>query len=167
MPDKNIPQKSFGISFFPPVVLALIAGTMTWWAFDFGDTARRLPILIGSGTLALIVLDFLSRFENATGRFLRAAIGADFSDPEMQHAPRWRAEVIQVSYLALILGGIVIFGFLATVPSCIFLYMLLQGKQSVLQSALVAIGVLVLIGTLFEFILDYNLYRGLLFDSND
>lgn len=167
MPDENIPPKSNGTSFFPPVVLALIAGTMTWWALDFGDTARRLPILIGSGTLALIVLDFLSRFENATGRFLRAAIGADFSDPEMQHTPRWQAEVTQVAYLALILSGIVIFGFLAAVPSCIFLYMLLQGKQSVLRSALVSIGVLVLIATLFEVILDYDLYRGVLFDSND
>lgn len=134
---------------------------------DFGDTARQLPILIGSGTLALIVIDFLSRFQNSAGRFLRAAIGADFSDPEMQHSPRWQAEIIQIACLALFLSGIVIFGFLAAVPSFIFFYMLVLGKQSILRSALVSIGIVVLIATLFEVILDYDLYRGLLFDSNN
>ncbi|NNC77399.1 MAG: hypothetical protein HKN77_05500 [Woeseiaceae bacterium] len=167
MSDENIPLKSNGTSFIPPIVLAVIAAAMISGALDFGTTARRLPLLIGSATLALIVIDFLSRFENSVGRFLRAAIGADFRDPEMQHTPRWQAEITQVSCLALVLGGIVIFGFLAAIPSFIFFYMLVQGKQSILRSALVSTGIVVLIAMLFEIILDYDLYRGVLFDSND
>ena len=167
MSDENVPQKSRGISFIPPIVLAAIAAAMISWALDFGTTARRLPLLIGSVTFALIVIDFLSRFENSVGRFLRTAVGADFRDPEMPHTPRWQAELIQLSYLALVLGGIFIFGFLAAIPSFIFFYTLLQGKQSILRSALVSIGIVVLIAILFKMMLDYDLYRGALFDSND
>ncbi|NNC77322.1 MAG: hypothetical protein HKN77_05115 [Woeseiaceae bacterium] len=166
MPRDNKQLNSDGSSVYPPIVLAFIAVAITYGALDFGETARRLPLLIGSVTLALIVIDFFSRFENRAGRSIRAAIGADFNNPEMQNTPHWRAEVTQIAWLMLFLAGIIVFGYLAAMPVFTFFYLFFQGRLSVLHSALISVGAALLIAAIFEVILDFELYRGLLFDSN-
>jgi hypothetical protein len=151
-------------SIYPPILLLIVAGLFIYSTYDYGETARRLPLLIGTGTLVLIVLDFLSRFHSRVGALIRLALGAGFQDPEMKHDPRWRSEIMQVFWVAFCVISILLVGILPTVPTFIFLYMLIQGKQTFVFSLMVSVLVILIVVLVFEIFLDYDLYRGILFN---
>ena len=62
--------------------------------------------------------------------------------------------------------AIYVFGFLATTPVYIFLYMFLHGRKSVRISALSAIITTAAIWITFEYLFHYPLYPGLIFGGN-
>lgn len=149
-------------SVFPPILLIVLGASLVYAALGYGETGRQLPVLVGAITVALAMLDLVSRLPGFAGGWLRRALGAGFRDREMKHAPALGAELIQLGWLAGCVGTIVLIGFLAAVPLFILLYAWLQGRQPLLASALTAIAVALLIGLVFELLLDYQLYRGLL-----
>jgi hypothetical protein len=152
---------------YPPVLLLIASALLIYRASGYGETARQLPVLVASGTLVLVVLDILSRLGGKVGGLIRSALGAGFHDREMTTEPRWQSELTQLAWVGGSVTSIMLIGILPTVPAFIFMYMLIQGRQDVLSSAIVSLLVLFLVGVLFEFILDYELYKGLIFDRHD
>ena len=144
----------------------IAAGLFVLWTFDYGVTARRLPLLIGTSTCLLIVLDLLSRFRGNAGALIRLSLGAGFQDREMKHDPDWRSEVMQFIWVTSCVCGMALIGILPTIPLFIFLYMLLQGKQKIVFSLITSIVIVSVIVLVFEVLLDYDLYRGLLFNQD-
>lgn len=150
-------------SVFPPLLLIVLGVLLVYSALGYGETGRQLPLLVGGITVVLAVLDFVTRLPSFAGGWLRRALGAGFRDREMKHAPRLADEIVQAAWLAGCVGAIVLVGLLAAVPLFIFLYTWLRGRQPVFASALTAIAVALLTGVVFEVLLDYQLYRGLMF----
>jgi len=153
-------------SVYPPVLLLLAVSTFIYWAYGYGEAARQLPVLVGTGTLALIFLDILSRLHGRVGIAIRSALGADFQDREMTRDPRWQSEIIQFVWLMACVASVALIGILPTVPIFIFLYMVIQGRLGFVFSVIVSLLALLLVGLLFEVLLDYELYRGMLFDRD-
>jgi hypothetical protein len=154
-------------SVFPPILLIVFGALLVHAALGYGETGRQLPVLIGTITVLLALLDLVSRLPGLAGGWLRRALGAGFRDREMKHAPKLVAEITQFAWLAACVAAIVLIGFLAAVPLFIFMYTWLQGRQPLLASAVTAIAVVLLTGLVFEVLLDYELYRGLLFGGRD
>ncbi|MDH3532886.1 MAG: tripartite tricarboxylate transporter TctB family protein [Gammaproteobacteria bacterium] len=152
-------------SIYPPLALLIVVGLLIFWSYDYGETARRLPLLVSFGMLLLIALDILSRFHSKVGMAIRLALGAGFQDRELTHEPEWRAELVQVLWLALCVLGIALIGILPTIPLFIFSYMLIQGKQKIGFSLMIATLVLTVVGVVFELLLEYDLYRGMLLNE--
>ena len=152
-------------SIYPPILLLIVVGLLIYSAYDYGETARRLPLVVSTGTLVLIVLDFLSRFRSKVGAMIRIALSAGFQDPEMKHAPQWQSEIMQVIWVAFYVISIVLIGILPTVPIFIFSYMVIQGKQTFVASLVVSILTVLVIGLVFEIFLEYDLYTGMLFNQ--
>lgn len=152
-------------SIYPPLLLALVTGLLLYFASEYGETARKLPILVASASLVLIVLDLVSRFRGNVGALVRSSLGADFDDPEMQHDPDWRSEVVHFLWVSACVASIVLVGILVTVPIFIFLYATIQGKQGVTNSLIVAALGVVVIALVFEVFLEYDLYRGMLLNQ--
>ena len=150
-------------SIFPPVVLAVVAALVLYFAADYGATARRLPVLIGAITLALAFLDLVSRLPGTPGRVLRLSLGAGFREREMDFDPGWRAELAQLVWLAAVVGAVVAAGLLVAISLFVFFYCWLRGRWSLWLSALTAGMVVSLVALVCDFVLDYELYRGLLF----
>jgi hypothetical protein len=154
------------ISVLPPVILLIIVGIFLYWTLDYTQTARRLPMLIGIGTLLLIMLDIISRLPGRLGIYIRFALGAGFQDREMQFSPNWTSELKQLVWLMGCVISVVLIGILPTVPVFIFFYMFIQGRQGVLPSLLVAVAIMVVVWLVFEYLLEYQLFKGMLFDSD-
>jgi len=162
--DGEIPE---GInSIYPPILLLIVVGLIIYWSYDYGETARRLPLLISTGTLILIVLDLLSRFRGRLGEWIHLALGAGFQDREMQQYPRWQAEIMQFVWVACCVISMALIGILPTIPVFIFLYMVIQGKQKVSFSLMIAALILTVVGLVFEVFLEYDLYRGMLLNRD-
>lgn len=162
--DEDVPA---GVSsIYPPLLLSIVVGLLIFWSYDYGETARRLPLLISTATLVLIFLDILSRFNSKVGRAIRLTLGAGFKDREMQNNPAWRAELMQVFWVASCVVSIALIGILPTVPLFIFAYMVIQGKQKLAFSLMIATLILIVVGVVFEIFLEYDLYRGMLLNQD-
>lgn len=138
-------------------------GLLIFFALDFGVTARRLPLVVAGSTVALLILDLMSRVQGNIGALIRSALGAGFDNPEMTHTPTWRSESLQVFWLAACVLSIMLVGFLATIPAFVFLYMMLHGKRKIVPSILISVVIVSVVGFVFEWLLDYDLYRGFVF----
>lgn len=84
----------------------------------------------------------------------------------MQHDPHWHAEVVQVGWLLCCVIAMALFGILIAIPLFVFLYLVLQGRQKIGFSALIAVLVVVAVGSVFEIFLEYELYRGMLLNRD-
>jgi len=151
-------------SIWPPLVLLAAALGYAWWAQDYGQVPRMMPTLVGLATAFLAMLDLLSRLKNRLGAVLRLTLGADFMNPEMGHdPPLGREAAVILAMLGCVLAMLMI-GILPTVPLFILLYMRFWGGRPWLASLISSAVVLAFVIAVFELALDYELYRGVLFD---
>jgi hypothetical protein len=151
-------------SIYPPLVLMTISGILTIWSFQYGETARMLPSAVAGVTFILSVLDLVSRFGGRFAKFVRFSLGAGFDEPEMTHNPRWPAEVKQILWMTAVVAAMALIGILPAIPLFVFFYMFISGRQSLISSLLTAIVLLAIVWVVFEILLGYELYRGLLLD---
>lgn len=150
-------------SIYPPLLLIIFSGIILAWSYRYGPVARFLPVLISSATLLLAVLDLFSRFRGRAADIIRFVCGASFQDREMKHHPDKRSEFKQFAWIVGCLAGMLIIGILPTIPLFVFTYMHFQGRQEIVPSLLTAIIAVAAIGGLFELLLGYDLYYGILF----
>jgi hypothetical protein len=151
-------------SVWPPLLLLLMSLGYAYWAQDYGDIPRLMPTLVGLATAGLAVLDLLSRFDTRLGRALQLTLGADFERREMSHDPSLASEARQLGWMVGCIVALLMIGILPTVPLFILAYMRFSGGQPWMRSALSALFVLIFVTVVFEVLLDYSLYRGVLFD---
>lgn len=152
-------------SIWPPLLLLVLSVGYTVWAQRYGATPRLMPTIVGVTTVFLCLLDLLSRFDTGVGRAIRDALGADFRDREMKHDPALRSELAQMAWMVSCILLILLIGILPTVPLFIFAYMMVVGRRPLLPSVASAAGVLAAVYLIFEQVLDYDLYRGALFEA--
>ncbi len=152
-------------SVWPPILLFLASSGFVIWAQRYGEVPRFAPTVMGTATALLCLLDLASRFDTRLGRAIRAGLGADFRNLEMSHNPRPRDEAVQVLWMAGCVAAILLIGILPTVPLFIVAYMRLFGRRPWVQALLSGGIVLGFVVVVFEILLDYRLYRGVLFDA--
>ena len=151
-------------SIWPPLVLLVVTVGYVWWAQDYERVSRMMPTLVGLGTAVLAALDLVSRLNNSLGSTVRLSLGADFVSPEMSHDPPLRREAVLILALLGCVFAMMTIGILPTLPLFIIIYMRLWGGRPWLSSFVSAVVVLAFVFIVFELILDYQLYRGVLFD---
>jgi hypothetical protein len=151
-------------SIAPPLVLGLVAVGFIAWSYAYSPDSRMVPLVVGYATLVLVVLDLLSRFDNPVGHAIRVAAGADFSNLEMPNTPRPSKELVQAAWMVGAVVAVLLIGLLAAVPVYVLLSMRLNGGRSWLEAAISAAGTGLFVYVVFEFLLSYELYRGMFFD---
>lgn len=153
-------------SLVPPALLAIVAAATWYAASGYGATARQLPMLVAGGIVVLATLDLLSRLPGAIGQVLRTALGAGFDEPEIELRAAWQREIAQVGWVVAAVAAVVLVGFLVAIPLFVFLYSRLNGSRSTPASVLAAVLATAAVALVFELLLDYTLYRGILFGAD-
>jgi hypothetical protein len=148
-----------------PLVLLAVAGGLYVWALDYNATARRFPssVAILLGLLALV--DLYSRTALPGARHVTAFWGADFSRREMVHNPPFGREIGMILWTFACGVGMAVIGILPTVPLFCAAFVILSAGLSVRTGILAGAGIFVFNYCVFELLLDYTLYRGLLFTT--
>lgn len=158
----EVPKKIRSI--WPPLIIMAVAVGYAIWAQDYSKGPRLMPTLVGVATAVLALLDLVSRLETRVSPILRLTLGADFRNREMSHDPAFRSELAMTGWMIGCILSMLMIGILPTVPLFIAGYMRFWGKQSWKSSILTALAVLGFVVVVFEVLLDYALYRGVLFD---
>ena len=108
----------------------------------------------------LALIDLWSR-SRLPGRAAVAAFwGTGFDRREMTHNPTLRAQAVLVAWILGCFAGIALVGLLAAAPVFCGLFVRFAGRRPILTAIVVAAGVLLFQYAIFEWLLDYRLYRG-------
>jgi hypothetical protein len=151
------------VSIWPP--LAVIVGGIAIWIVSgsYSDEARQFPRAVAALLVILGLFDGWSRV-NLPGRALVSeAWGASFQRREMVNVPPIRQELTLMLWMAGAFAGMATVGILVALPAFCFGYLRLRARRGTLFSLAIAAGLLAFEFAVFEWLLNYELYRGLLF----
>lgn len=129
--------------------------------YEFKGKVRTFPLIIGFAGVTLCVFDILSVTDTRLGHFVTRVFGAALEQDQIKHRPV-RKELLIFAVMALGVFGIWLFGFLIASPIFVFLWMLIGGGKTLKLSLYVGFSTLVFIYGLFELILKYELFPGII-----
>lgn len=153
-----VPERRLTSLYFAFGVMALMLFFLHE-TYEYPVNVRAFPLIIGYAGIALSILDILSVTETRLGRTVSRVFGAAL-DEEKLTAPRLGRELLVFLTLGACLLAIWLFGFLITSPIFVFLWMLVGGRKPFLVAALGGVLTLAFIYGLFELVLRYELYLG-------
>ena len=136
------------------------------WAGTYDPGPRAVPVLVGWLALALAALDVVTQTDTRWGRLLAQLLSGralDAGVDEEDH-PVGR-QAVAILWLVGFVAGVIVLGFFVTIPIYVLAFMVVQGRKPVRQSALAAVAITGLMWVVFEWLLRYEVYKGLLFET--
>ena len=148
---------------WPPLLMLIGGAGMAIWAQSYSAVAAQFPTLVGVALAVLAALDLWSRTGLPGAKAIQVFGGAGFERLEMPRLPPMRSEWILVAWVLVAFWAMALFGALFALPAFCLIYIRFAARRSWIQALMVAIAVLVFNYVIFEWLLNYELYRGLLF----
>jgi hypothetical protein len=136
---------------------------MLVWAQTYSETAARFPSMVAIAMIVLALFDVWSRLPVPGRAAVVAFWGAGFGRREMDYDPPVRAQVAILAWVLACFGGMAVVGILASVPIFVAAFVRFRGGRPVAAAVAVGAAVFAFEYSVFEWLLDYELYRGLLF----
>jgi hypothetical protein len=150
-------------SIWPAAFILCVAIGMWVWAQSYRPAAARFPSVVAGIMVVLAVFDIWGRTKLRGSALVEVIWGTGFRRREMMHNPTFRNQISATAWIASCFVGMAVIGILAASPIFCAAYIWLQGRRSLLSSILIGMSVFVFQFAVFEWLLDYELYRGLLF----
>lgn len=142
------------------LVLLFLYGTLS-----LSPQGRVMPQIVGVIGLVLCVLDVIAHTDTEIGRRVATVLSGSTHRPAEEAQPRVAAELVAFAWIVGATAAIVVFGFLLATPAYVFAYLVVQGRNSIMQSAIAAVVTTLFIWVVFEILMEYEVYRGLLFSD--
>ncbi len=136
------------------------------WSFAYEGRAHIVPMLIGWTAVALTVLDIFAQTNTRTGKAVRSLVsGQPLDAPVSEDAPAGRGSVRMAACLwpVVFVGLAAVLGFIAAIPVYTVAFMRLQGKFSWRRAIGAALIITAVTWIVFEQLLSYRVFEGLLF----
>lgn len=137
-------------------------------SYAYAPNVRLFPLMVGYTGLILCTLDLISLTDTGFGRIINTVFSgtADAETGEKtgkvaKFTPKLSRQLIAMAWMVGLVIGIYIVGFMVMVPVYVFTSMFFQGKKSVKKCAYGAVSTTVFVWVMFEFLLKYELYRGI------
>ena len=127
--------------------------------YEFQGKLRIFPLIVGWAGVTLSALDILSLTETRIAHALTIVFGSSLSEAPGKDR-RVGREIACFAAMAMCVVLIWLLGFLVAGPLFVFLWMWLWGKKTLRNSLYGAGFTLAFIWLLFEGLLKYELYRG-------
>lgn len=150
-------------SVWPAVAVLVFAVVMYVIARSYSPTAARFPALSAGVLIVLSLLDIWSRTRLPGAKLVETFGGTSFRRREMMHNPGFAAQAECVGWILVCFALMATVGILAASPIFCAAFARVHGRKSLAASALVGVLVLIFQVAVFEWALDYTLYRGLFF----
>lgn len=150
-------------SIWPAVLLLAFAVVMFVIARGYSATSARFPGMVAGAMIVLAVFDVWSRSKIPGAQVVETFGGTGFRQREMMHNPTFANQAECLGWVAGAFAMMATVGILAASPIFCAAYVRLRGKLTLAVSAGVGIGVLIFQFAVFEWALNYELYRGLFF----
>ena len=154
----------------PSIVLLCIAAFYLWASLEYNAESRAMPFGVAVLAIALVVLDLLSRGGGAFGRILRrvlqggappaAAIPGLEGQAGKRHGPM--QELAAFGWIVGFLLLAIVVGFYIAIPLYVIAYLRFFAGKSIVKSAAMGLGLAAVLFAMFELMLGYNVFGGLI-----
>ncbi len=148
-------------SIWPALVLLVFAVVVFGVAWGYPPVAARFPTMVAGAMIVLALLDIWSRTTLPGARLVETFGGTGFRRREMMHNPSFANQAACIGWIAAGFALMATIGILAASALFCAAFVRLRGHRPLLVAALVGAVVLVFQVAVFEWALDYELYRGL------
>ncbi|MDA8525124.1 tripartite tricarboxylate transporter TctB family protein [Planktomarina temperata] len=147
-----------------PAVLLLVFALVTFVvAQGYSATSARFPSMVAGAMIVLSVYDIWSRTNLPGANTVKTFGGTGFRQREMMHNPSFANQAECLGWITGAFAMMAAIGILAASPIFCASYVRFKGNRSFAVSVGVGIGVLIFQLAVFEWALNYELYRGLFF----
>jgi len=158
-------KKKEGIIF--AALLVCLVGTALVTSFSYNPKTRMVPVLVGCVSLILSIIIFLGEiFPQFRQVFEVDLFTRDKIVAREKTIGRWdekKGLTIAIFWVMLFAVLLFLVGFNIAVPVCVLVYVKFFGKQNWPVSLSVTALIWVFIYGLFQLIMDYTLFEGILF----
>tara|TARA_R110002020_G_scaffold36894_33_gene111020 strand:+ start:5547 stop:6056 length:510 start_codon:yes stop_codon:yes gene_type:complete len=153
----------------PSLVLIAIAGFYAATALAYDPESRAMPLGVALIAIVLVVLDILSRGEGRLARNLRRGLqGSSARQPvpglDGQAGQRHSAlrALGAFAWIVGFLALVTVFGFYPAIPVYVTAYLALYARKPLLASVATAAALTGLLYVMFELLLGYDVFGGLI-----
>lgn len=140
------------------VILAFVLGYLVVGLVTLDATTRTVPLLAGGVTLALLVIDIVRVMLGHVADESGVREGGGVTEVRPQR---------EIAAILFVIGGVAAIylgGFLVAIPLYLFASIAWLGRQPIRSAAIVAVIATLVLYVVFEVLLAYDLYAGLLFE---
>lgn len=154
-------------TYVAPILVLLFTVGFLLLAYTYEGRTRQVPVLVGWILLVLCVLDVIAASATPVGDavktfFSGAIVGGGVN--EMADYPVGKV-IPAILWPTAFVVLVVVIGFVAAIPIYVFLFVAVQGRGGIRRAALTSIITTACIYVLFEKLLNYEIYQGMLFAS--
>jgi len=135
--------------------MLMLAITLLYLSQGFGRSSGMFPRFIGWVFVVLTAADVVVQLVAWYQRKLPASTETAITFKQLK----------SMGWLLGLVVALSIFGFLITIPAYIFTFLTWRAGHDKRRSAFIAIGALVFVWVIFVWLLDYELYAGLLLNN--
>ncbi len=162
--DIDHPAKSV-VSIWPAVLVVVFGAAIWLTAGDYSAESRHFPRIVAALMVVLGAFDLWSRVDLPGSRIVRDVWGASFNRREMPSVPPLKTELAMALWVLGAFVAMALAGILVALPLFCFAFVRFRSRRSLAEAAGVALVLFVFQYAVFEWLLDYQLYRGLLFSK--
>jgi hypothetical protein len=149
-------------SIIPPLLLIALGLVMFYTSLSFRGTAARFPGAVSLLLIGFSLIDLYCRTNLPGAVAMHDFWGADFTKREMSTDPALREELVQIGWVIGCLVLVAIIGILPAMAIYCTAYIRFSGGLSWKASGMVGLAFMAFSILVFEWGLDFELYRGLL-----
>ena len=146
--------------------MAIFIGAV-WWGWEWPYIAKLMPVYIAAlPGLVLGVTQLIGEASGSEARRAKKAEGVEMDDTTKVELDEKTELRRTLTYFAWFIGGaagIWLLGIVITLPLLAFLYMLVEGREKLIPSVIMAACTYGMIWGLFEYTLEMRWPPGLLF----
>lgn len=138
-----------------------------WWGWEWPYIAKLMPVYIAAiPGLVLGVTQLIGEASGSEARRAKKAEGVEMDDTtkvELDEKTELRRTLVYFAWFIGGAAGIWLLGIVITLPLLAFLYMLVEGREKLIPSVIMAACTYGMIWGLFEYTLEMRWPPGLLF----
>jgi hypothetical protein len=150
---------------FTLFLVAIFIGAV-WWGWEWPYIAKLMPVYIAAVPgLVLGVIQLIGEASGSEARRAKKAEGVEMDDTtkvELDEKTELRRTLVYFAWFIGGAAGIWLLGIVITLPLLAFLYMLVEGREKLVPSVIMATCTYGVIWGLFEYTLEMRWPPGLL-----
>jgi hypothetical protein len=144
------------------VAMFVLAVAYLGWAMSYPSGVRAVPVLVGWITVGLCLLDVVAHSGTGFGNTVAGVLSGRAHLAAVEDLRITRDEYLAAIWMVICLVAVLLLGFEIAILVYVFAYMMIQGRLGIRLSIIVAVATTFVVWLVFEYLLNFELYQGML-----
>lgn len=149
----------------PPLVVLALSVVFVLWSRQYGEQGGLMPGLVGWVLIVLGLVDVIASSGTRLGDVLAGLFAGEIVGEAPPEAHPAGKAALAAAWVTGFVAAVYVFGFLPVIPVYVFVFVAVQGRLGLRTALLAAVAVTLFTWGVFQELMHYDVYRGLLFET--